>query len=73
MTETPLETLARWEDGGASWRLVDRADGQATVELCACTGEPVDVLRSRDPALLAYVARRRDSASPEPPADRGAG
>ena len=30
----------------------------AVVELCTCHGEPVDELRSNDPALLAYLARR---------------
>ncbi|WP_210493195.1 hypothetical protein [Patulibacter sp. SYSU D01012] len=68
MDDSPLQTLARWEDAGAAWRLVGRADGQAVVALCACTGETVDVLRSRDPALLGYLARRRDSATPPPDA-----
>lgn len=54
-------TLRRWEDAGAHWRLRWRTDEEAEVELLTCVGEPVDRLRSGDPELLAYLARRSSS------------
>jgi hypothetical protein len=56
--------LERWEDHGATWRTRSLVDGEAVVELCSCHGEPVDELRSRDPDLLRYLARRRSSEHP---------
>jgi hypothetical protein len=59
--EPPLVTLERWEDAGAAWRVASRTDSEAVVELLTCHGEPVDVLRSDDPELLAYLERRPSS------------
>lgn len=64
MAESPLDALARWEDAGAVWRAWSVTDEGAVVELCACTGEPVDVLRSDDPALVRYLRERPSSESP---------
>ncbi|MBA3865598.1 MAG: hypothetical protein H0X42_04510 [Solirubrobacterales bacterium] len=61
MPESPLLTLRRWEDHGAIWRTRSTADGEAVIDLCACHGELVDQLRSRDPELLAYLAKRPSS------------
>jgi hypothetical protein len=47
--------LERWVAHGASWRTVEVTDDHAIVELCACHGEPVDRLESRDPGLIAFV------------------
>jgi len=58
---TRLEDLQRWEDHGATWRALELTDEQAIVELCTCYGEPVDVVRSRDPRLIAFV-RAREAA-----------
>jgi hypothetical protein len=58
MGETPIETLARWEDHGAVWRAVHVSDELAIVDLCACTGEPVDRLESSDPELIRYLRER---------------
>ena len=55
---SPIAILTRWEDHGAIWRLARIDLTGAVVELCTCHGEPVDELRSNDPALLAYLARR---------------
>lgn len=63
MTEPPIETLQRWEDQGAVWRATLVSDTFAVVELCACTGERVDELRSGDPALIRYLMRRPSSES----------
>lgn len=70
--EPPLRALARWEDAGAAWRLrAFTASGAAVVDLLACTGEPVDVLRSDDAALLAYL-RARPTSEDDPPRAAGA-
>ncbi len=58
MPESPFATLMRWEEAGAHWRVLHLAADEAVVELLSCLGEPVDQLRSADPALLAYLARR---------------
>lgn len=59
-TRPPLtiEALRRWEDNGALWRTAELTSEQVVVELCTCSGEPVDALASEDPALIAYVSRR---------------
>lgn len=75
MPEPPLLTLQRWEEHGAIWRTRSVQDGEVVVDLCACHGELVDQLRSRDPELLDYLARRPSSDSepltaPAPERDR---
>ncbi len=65
--ETPRQALARWEDAGAGWRLAHFTDaGEAVLELLTCYGEPVDVLSSPDPDLLAYLRLRPTSSCDEP-------
>ena len=56
--EEPLQVLARWEEAGAIWRTRLLTDAEAVVDLCACTGEKVDELRSSDPELLRHLAVR---------------
>jgi hypothetical protein len=58
MPESPIDTLQRWEDHGAIWRARSISEAEAVVDLCSCMGEPVDQLRSADPALLRYLAER---------------
>jgi hypothetical protein len=55
MPEPPIVTLQRWVDHGANWRVASLGEQEATVELCACTGEVVDVMRSADPELLQFL------------------
>jgi hypothetical protein len=61
MPESPIDTLKRWEDHGAIWRARSVSETEAVVDLCSCTGEPVDQLRSDDPALLRYLIDRSRS------------
>ena len=61
MAEDPIETLTRWEDSGAVWRTVHVSDERAIVDLCTCTGEPVDRLESGDPGLIRFVREREDA------------
>jgi hypothetical protein len=60
MDETPVEILQRWEDHGAMWRALHVSDEQAVIQLCTCTGEPVDRLESSDAELIRFV-RARDA------------
>lgn len=64
MTISDLEKLERWELHGALWRLRSLSDTAAEVELCTCYGELVDEVRSEDPELLRYLARRPSSEDP---------
>jgi hypothetical protein len=50
-----LNDFHRWEDGGATWRLV--AGEEDVIELCTCYGEPVDLVRA-EPELISYLHRR---------------
>jgi hypothetical protein len=58
MPESPIDTLTRWEDAGAVWRAVHVSDALAIVDLCTCTGEPVDRLESDDPELIRFIRER---------------
>jgi hypothetical protein len=60
--ENPIDVLQRWEEGGAVWRAVAVGDEHVSIDLCACTGEPVDRLDSDDAQLIDYV-RSRGGAS----------
>jgi hypothetical protein len=53
-----IEALERWEENGALWRAAELSETRVVVELCTCSGEPVDALASEDPALIAFVTRR---------------
>ena len=58
MGRNHTEDLRRWEDSGAVWRAVHVSDAKAIVDLCACTGEPVDRIESADPELIAFLRER---------------
>ncbi|HEX8860539.1 MAG TPA: hypothetical protein VGC06_15900 [Actinomycetes bacterium] len=58
MAESPVEKLQRWERSGATWRVISRSVGSAEVELCTCTGEPMERLVSEDPRLLEFLGER---------------
>jgi hypothetical protein len=57
MSDDPLtvETLERWEGAGAQWRVVDISAERVVVDLCTCTGEPVDRLQSVDPEMIEHL------------------
>jgi hypothetical protein len=60
MTETPVKILERWAEHGAVWRVVSVGDDRAVVDLCTCTGEPVDRLESDDPELIRFLRERAE-------------
>ena len=55
MTNLTIDVLERWVLFGAQWRIVDLSGQSAVVDLCACTGEPVERLESDDPTVIRYL------------------
>ncbi len=55
-----IEYLEEWEEHGAVWRAVDVSDELAVIDLCSCTGEPMDRVQSDEPELIAYVRAHRE-------------
>ena len=55
MSTLTIDALERWVLFGAQWRIVDLSGERAVVDLCTCTGEPVERLESDDPALIGYL------------------
>ena len=58
-------TLERWGGSGGVWRVVAESPDEAEVELLSCDGEPMGRVRSADPDLLGYLARRGTSEEPD--------
>jgi hypothetical protein len=60
MADAPLTLadLERWELFGATWRVVELSDDRALLDMCACTGQPVERRKSEDRALINYVRAR---------------
>jgi hypothetical protein len=60
--ESPVQALQRWQDFGASWRVVSSSAGEVTVSMCRCDGgEEVQRLTSSDPELRRWLAGRLTS------------
>jgi hypothetical protein len=62
MSSFRLPQLEDWELHGATWRTVEVAPQRVVIELCSCTGEPMERVESEDPELIEYV---RDHQSQE--------
>jgi hypothetical protein len=68
MDDDALARLRRWEDSGATWRVIVRTPQDVEIALLTCdAGEEMDRLRSADPNLLDYVDQHR----PGPESIRG--
>ncbi|MBV9535038.1 MAG: hypothetical protein JO321_06460 [Solirubrobacterales bacterium] len=52
--------LKDWELHGATWRTLELHEKRAVIELCSCSGEPMDRVESHDPELIEYVRNHRD-------------
>jgi hypothetical protein len=50
-----LENVENWRLSGGSWRIVSISNERAVVDLCACTGEPMERLQSDDPTVIARL------------------
>ncbi|MFI5502244.1 hypothetical protein ACIA5E_24540 [Nocardia asteroides] len=62
MSTDPVETLRRWQDSGAIWRVLARRADAVTVGLFECTGgQEVDRFTSTDPAVLRFIGERSTS------------
>jgi hypothetical protein len=57
LTVTELED---WELHGAIWRALEVSDERAVVELCSCSGEPMDVAEGDSPELIEFIRTRPD-------------
>lgn len=55
-----FDEFNRWELFGGQWRVVEISRDDIVVELCTCTGDPVERRRTDDPALIEHLCR--DSA-----------
>jgi len=51
--------LEDWEQGGAVWQSVEVNPERAVVDLCSCSGEPMDRVQSEDPAFIEFVRTHR--------------
>ena len=54
-----IKELEEWELNGAIWRPVEVTDQRAVINLCSCSGEPMDRVESEEPKLIEYVRARR--------------
>ncbi|MGI8557899.1 MAG: hypothetical protein ACR2ND_06270 [Solirubrobacteraceae bacterium] len=59
-----IDGLERWVLFGAQWRVVHISNEQAIIDLCACTGEPVERLESQDPGVIEYLRTAQSDADP---------
>ncbi len=50
-----FEDLESWALSGGTWRIVSISTERAVVDLCTCTGEPMERLESDDPAVIAHL------------------
>ncbi|MDQ2797495.1 MAG: hypothetical protein M3Y06_10085 [Actinomycetota bacterium] len=71
MTETGhaendvIDVLERWEQFGGTWQVLNRVGARVTISLRRCDGgEEQQRLTCVDPAVLAWLDGRTDSASP---------
>jgi hypothetical protein len=60
-----LENLENWTLSGGRWRVVSISNERAVVDLCACTGEPMERLESDDPAAIGSSAHNPLHPCPE--------
>ncbi len=57
-----LARLRRWEESGATWRVLVRTPDSVEIALLTCdAGEEVDRLRSADRAVLDHVDARAEA------------
>ena len=58
MNSSLVEKLLHWEHSGGSVRIVHLSETETVVELCACTGEPMERFSSNDRTLLEHLSTR---------------
>ncbi len=50
-----IDDLESWVLSGVHWRVVDISGKHAVVDMCTCTGEPMERVESADPAVIDYL------------------
>ena len=55
-----IAELEDWELHGAIWRALEVSDERAVVELCSCSGEPMDMVEGESPELIEFVRGRSE-------------
>jgi hypothetical protein len=50
-----IDDLESWLLSGGHWRMVDISGEHAAVDMCTCTGEPMERVESADPAVIRYL------------------
>ncbi len=60
VNEVSVIDLERWEDHGATWRVLEIGDDVAVVELQTCYGEPMDVVKSHSRELIEFIRERSE-------------
>ena len=56
-----VSELEDWELHGAIWRALEVTDERAVVELCSCSGEPMDVAEGDARELIEFVRGHREA------------
>jgi hypothetical protein len=59
-TSFRLSELEDWELHGATWRTVELGGQRVVLDLCSCSGEPMERVESQDPELIRYVLDHRE-------------
>ena len=59
MSSFKLSELEDWELHGATWRALELGKQRVVLELCSCSGEPMDRVESEERKLIEYVRARR--------------
>jgi len=60
MRRTTIKELQDWKLGGAVWRPVEVGDERVVIDLCSCSGEPMDRVQSDAPELIEFVREHAD-------------
>lgn len=58
---TDLDRLARWQEFGGRWRVLQMGTTGATVALCRCDGAEVDGFITHDRSTLEHLRTHPDS------------
>ncbi|HEY2160187.1 MAG TPA: hypothetical protein VGH24_02685 [Solirubrobacteraceae bacterium] len=59
MRTATVSELQDWEQGGAVWQPVEITAEEAVVDLCSCSGEPMDRVRGDEPEFIEFVRTHR--------------
>jgi hypothetical protein len=54
-----VDELRRWEETGATWRVVELSGEHAVIELCTCYGEAVDTVQGEGSDLVELARTHR--------------